>query len=89
MPRLIKKSSRKTGLPPGALVHIGERKTEKVRISIIDYNKEKFQEKEAKNIQQTVEGAVKDFEPAFRYKEFGDSNINFITILRVECHVTP
>ena len=27
--------------------------------------------------------AVKDFEPAFRYKEFGDSNINFITILRV------
>ena len=25
--------------------------------------------------------AVKDFEPGFRYKEFGDSNINFITIL--------
>jgi len=38
----------------------------------------------AKEIQKTVEGAVKDFEPAFRYKEFGDSNINFITVLRVE-----
>ena len=38
----------------------------------------------AKEIQQTIEGAVKDFEPVFRYKEFGDSNINFITILRVE-----
>jgi len=37
----------------------------------------------AKEIQQTVEGAVKDFEPAFRYREFGDSNINFITVLRV------
>jgi small-conductance mechanosensitive channel len=37
----------------------------------------------AKQIQQTVEGAVPDFEPAFRYREFGDSNINFITILRV------
>jgi len=37
----------------------------------------------AKEIQQTVEGAVKDFEPVFRYREFGDSNINFITVLRV------
>jgi small-conductance mechanosensitive channel len=37
----------------------------------------------AKSIQQTVDGAVKEFEPAFRYREFGDSNINFITILRV------
>ena len=37
----------------------------------------------AKEIQQTVEGAVKDFVPVFRYREFGDSNINFITVLRV------
>jgi small-conductance mechanosensitive channel len=38
----------------------------------------------AKEIQQTVEGAVKDYQPLFRFREFGDSNINFITILRVE-----
>ena len=38
----------------------------------------------AKEIQKTVLGAVKDFEPVFRYREFGDSNINFIIILRVE-----
>ncbi len=38
----------------------------------------------AKEIHQTVEGAVRDFEPVFRYNEFGESNINFITILRVE-----
>lgn len=38
----------------------------------------------AKEIQKTVPGAVKDFEPIFRYREFGDSNINFITILRIE-----
>jgi len=37
----------------------------------------------AKSIQQTTDGAVKDFEPGFRFKEFGDSNIDFITILRV------
>ncbi len=38
----------------------------------------------AKEIQLNVLGAVKDFEPIFRYREFGDSNINFITILRIE-----
>ena len=38
----------------------------------------------AKKIQQTVEGAVKNFEPIFRYREFGDSNINFITVIRIE-----
>jgi len=38
----------------------------------------------AKQIQKTAEGAKRDFEPAFRYKEFGDSNINFIAILGIE-----
>lgn len=38
----------------------------------------------AKEIQNTVPGAMKDFEPGFRYREFGDSNINFVTILRIE-----
>lgn len=38
----------------------------------------------AKEVQEIVPGAVKGFQPMFRYQEFGDSNINFITILRVE-----
>jgi small-conductance mechanosensitive channel len=38
----------------------------------------------AKEIQQKIPGAVKDYEPFFRYREFGDSNINFIIVLRVE-----
>lgn len=42
----------------------------------------------ARQIQQTTEGAVKDFEPAFRYREFADSNINFIVVLRVEKPIT-
>jgi len=37
----------------------------------------------AKEIQKTVDGAVKDFEPVFRYREFGDSNIGFITVLGI------
>ncbi len=38
----------------------------------------------AKKIQKTVSGAVKNFEPFIRYHTFGDSNINFSVILRVE-----
>jgi len=44
---------------------------------------EKISLEVAKQIQKDVEGAVKDFEPIFRYREFGDSNINFIVVLRV------
>jgi magnesium transporter len=52
MPRLIKKRSKKSGLPPGTLVHIGERITEKVRITILDYDESQFEEKEAKTIEE-------------------------------------
>ena len=38
----------------------------------------------ARKIQQTVPGAVKTFEPFIRYHTFGESNINFSIILRVE-----
>jgi len=38
----------------------------------------------AREIQKTVPGAVKTFEPFIRYHTFGDSNINFSIILRVE-----
>ena len=40
------KRSRKTGLPPGTLMHIGERKAETVRLSVIQYDAEQFSEKE-------------------------------------------
>jgi len=38
----------------------------------------------AREIQQNYPGAFKDFEPLFRFREFGESNIDFIAILRVE-----
>jgi magnesium transporter len=52
MPRLVKRRSVKGGLPPGTLVHIGERKTEKTRITIIDYDETQFEEKQAKRIEE-------------------------------------
>ena len=52
MLKFIKKRSKKVGLPPGTLVHIGEKRTEKVRIAIIDYDEAQFQEKEAKTTEE-------------------------------------
>jgi len=50
LPELVKKKSKKVGLPPGSIVHIGNKRDEKVKITIVDYSKAKFQEKEAKSV---------------------------------------
>src|SRR3990172_2926451 len=48
----VKKRSTKTGLPPGVLIHIGEKKTEKVSINVLDYDEYQFEEKEARTIEE-------------------------------------
>lgn len=52
MVKLTKKRSKKAGLPPGSLVHIGEKKAETPKITIIDYDETHFQEKEVKTIDE-------------------------------------
>lgn len=53
MPRLGETISKKrAGLPPGALIQIGEKKTETVRITIIDYDEMQFEEREAKTVEE-------------------------------------
>jgi len=42
MPEGISKTSEKSGLPPGTLIHIGKVKTEKVKITAINYNVDDF-----------------------------------------------
>jgi len=67
MPKLMKKRSKKAGLPPGTLIHIGERKTEEIKITIMDYDETQFQEKEAKT-----------FEECFPYK--GRPTVTWINV---------
>lgn len=50
MARLFKKRSVKTGLPPGSLVHIGEKRAEKVGIRIIDYSEKDWHEREVQEV---------------------------------------
>ncbi len=48
--KLYKRSSKKAGLSPGTLVHIGEKKTEEVNISMMDYDASQIQEKDAATV---------------------------------------
>jgi magnesium transporter len=50
--KIFVKRARKAGLMPGTLVHVGERKIEKAKIHIIDYDEKKFQEKEVTKIEE-------------------------------------
>jgi magnesium transporter len=54
MMRHLESSSRKAGLPPGTLIHVGERRTEKVGISLIDYDETYVEEKEDVNLEDCL-----------------------------------
>jgi len=52
MLKLFRKTARKVGLPPGTLVQVEEKKAEKAKISLIDYDEAQFQEKEAETVEE-------------------------------------
>ena len=51
MSRRSKSRSKKAGLPPGTLVHIGEKWSESTKITLLDYDSEQYQEKVIENIE--------------------------------------
>ena len=53
MPKLITRKSQKAGLPPGSLVHLGERKAKQVVITILDFDENQFEEKQVKAIEES------------------------------------
>ncbi len=54
MSRLIKKISKKAGLPPGTLVHVGKEKDETIKVTIIDYDEKHFEEREVKKVEECL-----------------------------------
>ena len=54
MRKLIRRSSKKAGLPPGSLVHVGEKKVESVKVTIFDYQVDHFQEREAASVDECI-----------------------------------
>jgi magnesium transporter len=54
MLRFVKHESKGAGLPPGSLIHVGERKVETPRITVIDYNESRYDEKEIASIEDCL-----------------------------------
>jgi magnesium transporter len=52
MPKFKRRKARKAGLPPGTLVHIGERKIETVKITVIDYDESAYESKQIAKIEE-------------------------------------
>ena len=58
MARLIKKTSKKAGLSPGSMVHIGEKKIDAVKITLLHYDQD-----------QLLEKTLPSIEASFPYKD--------------------
>jgi magnesium transporter len=54
MARMIKKVSTTIGLPPGTVIHVGRKRVEKSRITVIDYDREHFEEKEVASVEECI-----------------------------------
>ncbi len=54
MSHIMRKRSEKAGLPPGALVHVGERKTERTTITVLDYDETSFVERVVATVEELL-----------------------------------
>ena len=52
MPKLIKRHVKKAGSSPGTLVHVGEKKIEQTRITLIDFDEDNFQERLLESVEE-------------------------------------
>ncbi len=52
MARIFKKRTTKVGLPPGTLVHVGEKRAERVRITVSDYDETHFDERRVESVEE-------------------------------------
>jgi len=53
MARFIKKVSKTAHLPPGTPVHVGERREQRVRITCIDYDADRFEERTLEAVEES------------------------------------
>ena len=54
MLKLFEKKTQKVGVPPGTLIHLGEKKIEEVRIGVIDYDATHLRESSPKEIEDCI-----------------------------------
>ncbi len=52
MQEILGSKTKKPGLDPGTLVHVGARRAEKTTITILDYDEHRYEEKEAQTVEE-------------------------------------
>jgi magnesium transporter len=57
--RTMSKGSTKAGLPPGTLIHIGEKRAEKTGITVIEYSESEFRERDVSSMDEYVRSVDK------------------------------
>ena len=55
MPKSVNTVSKKTGLPPGSLVHVGKSPDSKTKISVVNFSKEYFEELDLQSIDEILQ----------------------------------
>jgi magnesium transporter len=53
--KFIKRTSKKAGMSPGTLIHVGEQKIDKPGITLINYDPDRLEEKKIKRIEESFE----------------------------------
>jgi len=54
LPRLLKRRTKKTSLPPGSVVFVGDRKKDATSLSIIDYDEREYLEKAVESVEECL-----------------------------------
>jgi magnesium transporter len=54
MPRILRRRSKKEGLPPGTLVYTGDRVHEAAKITVIDYDEKNYEERELARLDECI-----------------------------------
>ena len=85
--KFIKPRSKKTGLSPGTLVHVGDQKIETARISVMSYDQSRVEEKEFNRIEESF--IYKDTEPVTWINIDGLHEIELIEKIGTHFNIHP
>ncbi|UCD79493.1 MAG: magnesium and cobalt transport protein CorA, partial [Desulfobacterales bacterium] len=87
MSRPIKKRSKKAGLSPGSLVHIGEKKIDQIKITLMTYDQEQLLEKTLPAVEASF--AYKDTPPVTWINVDGLHEVNVIEKIGLHFGIHP
>lgn len=87
MLKFTKKISKKSGAAPGTLVHVGERKTDQARITVVDYASDQFHEREYNTFEEAF--AITDTAMTTWVNIDGIHDIELIEIIGKQFNIHP